>query len=322
MSRTRQKARRSNALAEIILVLVLLALIGSVKAYSTGGPYNHIEKTPEIQQVLRGQDLQFAETANWSAVPVTVYRVAGGSIENTFTADANNRIFDVNWPAVGVYYVNYVNTTSYDAQLSLEDPRIPLTLRVGTVEVTSIAVGTRLIIDTGGINLFSEDRVNLKIVDPDNIQISTDVNGQQFTDITVKILTEDYGSAGGINTAGWKLGGYTFQIEMIPEHACGLQLTSDAKAITSGRTSAPTPTATPALTPSPPPTLPPTTPIPPPAPTTSVTSTPVTTPTPTPTLPPTTPTPAQTPAPQEPGFEAVFSLVGFGVLMYLLRKRR
>jgi hypothetical protein len=322
MSRTRQKARCSNTLAEIIFVFVLLALIGSVQAYSTGGPYNLIEKAPQIQQVLRGQDLQFAETANWSAVPITVYRVAGGSIENTFTADANNRIFDVNWPAGGVYYVNYVNTTTYDAQLSLEDPRIPLMLRVGTVEVTSIAVGTRLIIDTGGINLFPEDRVDLNIVDPDNVQISTDINGQQFTGITVKILTEDYGSAGGINTAGWKLGGYTFQIETIPEHACGLQLTSDAKAITSGRTSAPTPTATPALTPSPTPTLPPTTPIPPPAPTTLVTSTPVTTPTPTPTLPPTTPTPAQTPAPQEPGFEAVFTLAGFGVLVYLLRSKR
>jgi hypothetical protein len=320
MSRKRQKATRSNALAEIILVFVLLALIGSTQAYSTGGLYNLIEKTPTIQKVLRGQDLQFAETANWSAVPVTVYRVAGVSIENTFTADANNRIFDVNWPAVGAYYVNYVNTTTYDAQLSLEDPRIPLIFRVGTAEVTSIAAGTRLIIDTGGINLFPEDRVNLNIIDPDNVQISTDVNGQQFTDITVKMLTEDYGSAGGINTAGWKLGDYTFQIETIPEHACGLQLTSDAKAITAGRTGAPIPTATPALTPSPTPTLPPMTPTPTPTPVPTGTSTPAITPTST--LPPTTPIPPPTPVPQEPGFEAVFTLAGFGVLVYLLRRRR
>jgi type II secretory pathway pseudopilin PulG len=320
MSRKEQKARRSSALVEIILALLLLALIGSVQAYSTGGPYNLIEKTPEIQNVLRGQDLQFAETASWSAVPVTVYRVAGGSIENTFTADANNRIFDVNWPAVGAYYVNYVNTTSYDAQLSLEDPRIPLTLRVGTVEVTSFAVGTRLVIDTAGINLFPEDRVDLNILDPDNIQISVDVNGQQFTNITVNMLTENYGRAGGLNTAGWKLGAYTFQIETIPEYACGLQLTSDAKAITSGRTSAPIPTATPALTPSPTPTLPPTTPTPIQTLTPTATSPPVTTPTPTPPAP--TPTPTPTPVPQEPGFEAVPTLVGFGVLLYLVRRIR
>jgi hypothetical protein len=322
MSRARQKATRSNALlVEIILVFVLLALIESVQAYSTGGPYNLIEKTPTIQKVLRGQDLQFAETANWSAVPVTVYRVDGVTIENTFTADANGRIFNVNWPAVGAYYVNYVNTTTYDAQLSLEDPRIPLIFRVGTTEVTSIAVGTRLIIDTGGINLLPDDRINLNIVDPDNVQISTDVNGQQFTDITVKMLTEDYGSAGGINTAGWKLGVYTFQIETIPEHACGLQLTSDAKAITSGRTGAPIPT-TPALTPSSTPTLPPTTPTPTPTPTPAPTGTSTSVIMPTSTLPLTTPTPSPTPAPQEPGFEAVFSLVGFSIIMYLMRSKR
>jgi len=276
-----------------------------------------------IQKVLRGQDLQFMETANWSAVPVTVYRVVGGSIENTFTADADNRIFDVNLPAVGAYYVNYVNATTYDAQLSVEDPRIPLTMKVGTTEVTSFAIGTVVIVDTGGINLSPEDHVDLVVIDLEGSQIKKDVNGQQFANITVQTLIEDYGRAGGITTAGWKLGAYTFQIKTIPEHACGLSLASDPRTMTGGRTSAPTPTPTPTPTETPTPTpaqtptstsMPQPTEIPPPTPT----ETPVVTPTPIETP---IPTPTPTPSPTEAGFDAVFVAIGLLAVTYLLRPR-
>jgi hypothetical protein len=314
------------SLAVIVLAMVLTVTCGTARAYSNGGPYNLIVKQSGIQKVLRGQDLQFVETSSWSAVPVTVYRVAGGSIENTFTADADNRIFDVDWPAGGAYYVNYVNATTYDAQLPLEDPQIPLTMKVGTTEVTSFAVGTVVIADTGGINLFPEDYVDLIVIDPEGSQIKEDVNGQQFANITVQMLLEDYGRAGGIMTAGWKLGTYTFQIKTIPEHACGLSLISDSKTMIGGRTSAPittpTPTPTPPKTPKPTPAHTPTptstpqpTEIPPPTPT----ETPVVTPTPTTTP---TPKPVASPTPQVSGFEAVFSIAGLCVFSYLLRKRR
>ena len=324
MSRERQKATRNSALVDLILVMVLLALIGSVQAYSTGGPYNYIDKKSEIQKVLRGQDLQFLETANWSAVPVIVFRVAGGSIENTYTADASNRIFKVNWPSTGAFYVNYdVTTKAFDAQLSVEDPSIPIALKVNNKVVSSIVVETILKVDVTGINLYPEDIVDLKVIGPDG-QIQTDaVNNQQFTGITVQKLTTDYSGTGiKIKTAGWKLGSYTFQIETLSDNACGLQLTSEAKVITLKRKSTPTPKVTPARTPSPPPTLPPPTTTPKPTPTTTptpeVSSTPVTTPPPT--LPPSTLTP--TPAPQVPGFEAGFTLAGFGIMVHLLRRRR
>jgi hypothetical protein len=192
---------------------------------------------------------------------------------------------------------------------------------VGTTEVTSIAVGTKFILDTGGINLFDEDRVDLKIIDPDGFQIKTDVNGQVFTDITVRLLTGTYGTGGpGITTSGWKLGSYTFLIETIPELACGLRLKSETRGLTSGRLSAPTPT----------PTIP--TPTPPPTPTTSPTAMPTTTPTPattsaaTLTPPPTatpviTPPATPTPTPEESGFEVILVFAGLLAIAYLLRKR-
>lgn len=312
-------------LATILLASGLTVLCGSARAYSIGGPYNIIEKTPEIQKVLRGQDLQFEEMASWSEAPVTVYRIAGGGIENTYTADATNRIFDVNWPATGAYYVNYVNESVFDAQLSIEDPRIPLALKVGTVEVASIAVGTRLSIDTGGINLFPDDRVDLVVIDPDGVQIKTDVNGQQFTNITVKTLTEEFGSAAGIVTSGWKLGDYSFYIETLPDHASGLALTSASKEMTAGRTSAPisSPSPTPPPTQIPSPTPAPTSTAIATPPTPSPTVTPSLTPAPTSTTTPTaTPIPVATPTPQEPGFRAVFTITGLGALGYLLRKRK
>jgi hypothetical protein len=132
--------------------------------------------------------------------------------------------------------VNYVDATTYDAQLAVEDTHLPLKLKVGTKEVTSIAVGTYLRIDTGGINLFDNDKVDLEIIGPEGK--ITFKNGQVFTNITVAALQE-FGSTNTnrqINTTGWNVGDYTFQIKTRPDYACGLDVSSAIKhlAITTG----------------------------------------------------------------------------------------
>jgi len=154
---------------------------------------------------------------------VAVSWLVSGDIENVYTADANNRIYNVNWPTTGAYYVAY--NTADQAQLSVEEPEIPLKLKVGTKDISSIAASTSVTIDTGGMNLFPEDQVDLVIKGPDG-QIKYDVvNKQDFTDITVAELTSWYGN-NNLETTGWTIGAYTFKVKTDDAQACGLKAES------------------------------------------------------------------------------------------------
>ena len=224
------KAILGIAMAAIMLASVLAATVLMGSAVSKGNEYNYIgNQTIPVQKVLIGQDLQFNKTEpnnNFTAPPV-VYRLVSGDIMNVYSTDSNYRIYNVNWPTTGSYYVNYVDATTYDAQLSVEDAHIPLKLKVGTTEVTTIAVGTTLTIDTSEINLFPEDRVDLVVICPDG-QLKYDViNDQRFTNISVSDLINWYRN-GGLKTTGWKVGDYTFRIKTRPNYACGLDANSGA----------------------------------------------------------------------------------------------
>jgi hypothetical protein len=190
--------------------------------------YNHILAHPAVQKVLIGQNLQFD---GFSTTPVAVSRIVSGDIVNVYHADADNRIHNVNWPTSGAFYVNCDPTiNTYEVQLSVEEPDMPLVLKVGTKKVSSIAAGTNLIIDTGGMNLFPEDQVDLVVIGPDGQIKHDEVNNQQFADITVDYLTNNYGDADNtLETAGWAIGAYTFWVKTDSEYACGLDAVSNVK---------------------------------------------------------------------------------------------
>jgi hypothetical protein len=238
-TRSKGKAIIAISMAAIMVVSVLAVIVGNVAA-DGGGKYNVIEKiAPDVgaQTVLRGQDLQFD---GWTKAP-TVSRVLDKSVENTYmaqTADGKYYIYDVNWPSTGAYYVGYTGTeevrvgdvtttkVNAEAQLSVEDATIPLSLKVGTKKVASIAEGTPLKVYTGGINLFTGDKVDLVIIGPDG-QIKTDTaNNQKFTGITVAQLMA-YGNK--LITNGWSIGDYTFQVKSRPANACGLEVSSKVR---------------------------------------------------------------------------------------------
>jgi hypothetical protein len=83
-------------------------------------------------------------------------------------------------------------------------------------------------IDTGGMNLFPEDQVDLVIKGPDG-QIKYDVvNNQKFTDITVADLVKNYGHY-NLETTGWTIGAYTFKVKTDDAQACGLEAVSVVK---------------------------------------------------------------------------------------------
>ncbi|MFZ2070250.1 MAG: hypothetical protein WAV32_01330 [Halobacteriota archaeon] len=219
------KRRREAILGGLAITAIMLAMVGSTAAYSTGGKYNIIVKQSAAQTVLIGQDLLFPK-ATWTTPP-TIYRYVSGDLSNTYATftgtDGNYYIYNVYWPTSGAYYVNG-NAITRDAQLDVEDPNIPLQLKVKDKIVSSLAKGTPgFHTDVGGINLFHEDKVDLVIMGPSG-QIKTK-NNQIFTDITVWDLT-NYTSDNYINTADWDVGHYTFQVKTKPEYACGLDCQS------------------------------------------------------------------------------------------------
>ena len=216
------KAIIGISMAAIMIVSVLAATVPMVGAASRGDNFNYILKMQPAQKVLIEQNLQFVGFTG----TVTVSRLVSGDVKNVYTTDADDRIYNVNWPTSGAYYVAY--NTADQAQLLVEEPVMPLELKVGTKEVSTIALGTKLTIDTGGMNLFPEDQVDLVINGPEG-QIKYDVvNYQKFTDITVAALNNKYG-ASNLETAGWTIGAYTFKVKTDDVQACGLKTESVVK---------------------------------------------------------------------------------------------
>jgi hypothetical protein len=221
------KAIKGIIIVAIMIASVLAATVPMVSAWSETDNFNHIAKQMAAQKVLIGQNLQFEGFTG----TVTVSRILSGDIENVYQADADNRIYNVNWPTSGAYYVNYDAATKLGAaQLAVEKPDMPLELKVGTRKVSTLAVGTNLMVDTGGMNLFSEDQVDLVVIGPDGQIKHDDVNNQHFTDITVSYLVDNYGSAANtLETSGWTIGSYTFAVKTDQENACGLEAASSVK---------------------------------------------------------------------------------------------
>ena len=216
------KAVIGIAMAAVILASVFAATVPMVSAESRSDNFNHIVVQQAAQKVLIGQNLQFEGFDG----TVAIYRIVSGDIENVYQADADNRLYNVNWPTSGAYYVNY--HAADQARLSVEKPDMPLELNVGRKRVSSIAAGTSVTIDTGCMNLFPEDQVDLVVIGPDGQIKFDEVNNQQFTDIGVEQLNANYGD-NNLDTAGWTIGAYTFQIKTDADEASGLKAESAKK---------------------------------------------------------------------------------------------
>nr|AAU83678.1 hypothetical protein GZ32E7_41 [uncultured archaeon GZfos32E7] len=226
MKRKKMKTRSKGkeiigiAMAAIMVVSVLAATVPMVGAESRTDNFNYILKQPAAQKVLIGQNLQFEGFDG----TVTISRLVSGDVENVYQADAKNQIYNVNWPTSGAYYVNYAGNVipaTSEAQLSVEDSNMPLKLKVGTKVVSTIALGTSLTIDTGGMNLFPDDQVDLVVIGPDGQMKYDEENKQEFTDITVADLVKSYGD-NNLETKGWTIGAYTFKVKTDDAQACGL----------------------------------------------------------------------------------------------------
>jgi hypothetical protein len=223
------KAIIGIALAAIMLASVLVAMVPTVSTVSIGGNFNYIGAVAVTEAVLVGQNVQFDTTGPYMWTDPGNVKVQ--KFEDGFWYDyrgpwTGGTVYNVDWdPDLTLRATNGTTNVS----LSVQDPNIPLSLKVGTKVVTTIAVGTYLRIDTGGINLFGNDRVDLEIIGSDGK--ITFKNGQDFSNITIAALSE-FGSTNTnrqINTTGWNVGDYTFQIKTKSEYACGLSASSAVK---------------------------------------------------------------------------------------------
>jgi parallel beta-helix repeat protein len=227
------------SMAAIMLAAVLIAIVPTGTGYYDSA-YNVINNQTDPQTVLMGQWLDFSY--DFGTDPVTIYECwwegdpytdAPSGILATYTADSYNHFFAglLGTPSNYSlrYRVNGVTYPNYGAELTVEYPNPLLRLSNGVINVSLIPRGKPLYVDITGTNLFPDDRVTIRIYDPDGALI-TEKNGQIFTNISVSYLVDNYGLGGtGINTTGWDIGTYTFQIRTIPDYACGLDIISEIR---------------------------------------------------------------------------------------------
>ncbi|MDI6811009.1 MAG: hypothetical protein QMD80_04950 [archaeon] len=222
------KAIIGIALAAIMVASVMMAMVPTSIAVSKGGNFNYIGANVPTETVLVGQNVQFNDTApnKWTnPSTVKVQKFVDGYWYDYDGPWSGGTAYNVAWdPALTLRATDGTDNTS----LSVKSPTIPLKLKVGTKEVSSIAKGTPLIVDVGGINLFDQDGVKLVIMKGGS-QIKTK-DGQVFDPITVGLLKDTYGNASvGIDTTNYDVGSYTFQIKTDPAKACGLDAVSAVK---------------------------------------------------------------------------------------------
>ncbi|MBA7524550.1 hypothetical protein ES705_16691 [subsurface metagenome] len=219
-------------LAAIMLASVMVAMVPTVSAVSKGDNFNYIGANL-TETVLVGQNVQFNTTgANIWTDPenVKVLKFHDGFWYYYAGPWSGGTVYNVNWDPTLTLRATNTTAGTVNTSLAVEIPNIPLSLKVGTSEVSFIAVGTNLTIDTGGINLFDNDKVDLEIIDPDGFKIDHNpTDGQDFSNITVAALKAFGVATSNIATTGWKVGDYTFQIKTRPEYACGLDASSAIK---------------------------------------------------------------------------------------------
>ena len=230
------KSKRGKAIIGIAMAAIMLAFLAAAvptaSAVSNGTNFNYIEPG-EIETVLVGQNVQFNGTGPWSnAGDVIVQKLDEGTWYSYRGPWGGGKAYNVNWDTELTLRATNGTDLGGNTTLAVQDPDVPLTLKVKEKTVSSLTLGSHLRVYTGGINLFDQDKVDLEIIGPDG-KITTK-NGQNFTNQTVAYI-KDYGSTNEslqIDTTGWDLGDYTFQIKTKSEYACGLSANSAVKDLT------------------------------------------------------------------------------------------
>jgi len=170
--------------------------------------------------ILQGQVIQFYNRSGGPAGTVTLTGISGDAEDHEQFSDSNGELdSDLRSLKAGTYIATCTegcdNTT-----ITVEEPYLKLKLKRNGKTIESIPEGSRFTIELS-TNLDPNDGVSLVVEDPGGDIRKANYDGTVFDTVNVDHLTDL-----AINTAGWELGTYTFQVITEEEYARGLDAES------------------------------------------------------------------------------------------------
>jgi len=220
------KWKIGGTMMSILAVFALaLALTGSAAGVCITGDHNVI--TPGVSNsVLIGQKLDFTKVGFGHTIIGKSPDSVKGKVYGTTSNDYDTKSY---FTEPGTYCVDINGNGKCDDNdttiLSVDNPKMEVSIKVGGKKVSSFAQNTAFTIDFSN-NLNDSDSVNVRIKNPDgNILTSNPSNpAQKFENITVDTVEKPMSITTDDN---WKVGKYVIWIETNSECAQGLDYRSN-----------------------------------------------------------------------------------------------
>jgi len=175
--------------------------------------------------VILSQDVQFYNAAGNSSGVVTLVGISDNNAGETRFSDSTGWL-DTTGMKTGDYNANGTSAGCNSTVIHLGTTEIIMELKKGTSTVSSVPQGTHFSIQLT-TSLDPNDGVSLKVKDPNGDTLKKNpADGTVFSGVNVSHVRNL-----DINTSGWALGTYTFQVSTSATKARGLSMKSEEKTL-------------------------------------------------------------------------------------------
>jgi hypothetical protein len=176
----------------------------------------------ETSKILQGQIIQFYNRSGGPVGTVTLTGISGDAEDHEQFSDNSGELdSDLRSLKPGTYIAVCTETAGCDTTtITVEEPYLKLKLTRNGKKIESIPRGSNFTIDLS-TNLDPHDGVTLVMEVPGGYIRGANYDGTVFEKVNVDHLTDLV-----INTTGWELGAYTFQVTTEEEYARGLDAES------------------------------------------------------------------------------------------------
>jgi len=175
--------------------------------------------------VILGQDVQFYNATGNSPGVVTLVGISDNNAGETRFSDSTGWL-DTTGMKTGDYNANGTSVGCSSTVIHLGTTEIILELKKGTSSVSSVPQETHFSIKLT-TSLDPNDGVSLKVKDPNGDTLKKNpADGTVFSGVNVSHVRDL-----DINTSGWALGTYTFQVSTSATKSRGLSMKSEEKTL-------------------------------------------------------------------------------------------
>ncbi len=182
-----------------------------------------LDGTPS--SVILGQDVQFYNATGDPSGVVTLVGISDNNAGETRFSDSTGWL-DTTGMKTGDYNATGTSAGCLPTVIHLGTTEIILELKKGTTSVSSAPQGTHFTIKLT-TSLDPNDGVSLKVKDPNGDTLKKNpADGTVFSGVNVSHVRDL-----DINTSGWALGTYTFQVSTSATKARGLSMKSEEKTL-------------------------------------------------------------------------------------------